>query len=75
VCSEERRKHLLAGTGVDYAEGIKITDPRRMAVYCAKYGTAGVRSIRTDCPTNGWTATSSARSAGATTTRTATSGP
>ncbi len=44
MCSEERRKHLLAGTGVDYAEGIKITDPRRMAVYCAKYGTAGVRA-------------------------------
>jgi hypothetical protein len=26
---------------VDYAEGIKLTDPRRMAVYFAKYGIAG----------------------------------
>ena len=25
---EERRKHRAAGTGVDYAEGIKLTDPR-----------------------------------------------
>ena len=38
---EQRRKHRAAGTGVDYAEGIRLTDPRRMAVYFAKYGTAG----------------------------------
>ncbi|MCF7552261.1 hypothetical protein [Pseudonocardia sp. WMMC193] len=37
---EERRKHLLAGTGVDYAQGLKLTDPRRMAIYFAKYGAA-----------------------------------
>ncbi len=37
---EQRRRHLLAGTGVDYAQGIKLTDPRRMAVYFAKYGAA-----------------------------------
>lgn len=37
---EERRNHLLAGTGVDYAQGLKLTDPRRMAVYFAKYGAA-----------------------------------
>jgi hypothetical protein len=35
---EEWRRHLGAGTGVDYAEGIRCTDPRRMAVYFAKYG-------------------------------------
>ncbi|MER5672792.1 hypothetical protein [Pseudonocardia alni] len=39
---EERRKHLLAGTGVDYAQGIKLTDPRRMAVYFVKYGAAAM---------------------------------
>ena len=38
---EQRRRHLLAGTGVDYAQGIRITDPRRMAIYFAKYGAAG----------------------------------
>jgi hypothetical protein len=37
---EQRRKHLLAGTGVDYAQGLKLTDPRRMSVYFAKYGSA-----------------------------------
>jgi hypothetical protein len=38
---EQRRRHRAAGTGVDYAEGIKLTDPRRIAVYFAKYGTGG----------------------------------
>ena len=37
---EQRRRHLAAGTGVDYAQGIKLVDPRRMAVYFAKYGAA-----------------------------------
>jgi hypothetical protein len=43
---EERRKHRAAGTGVDYAEGIRLTDPRRMAVYFAKYGTAGIKDYQ-----------------------------
>ena len=37
---EQRRRHVAAGTGVDYAQGIKLVDPRRMAVYFAKYGAA-----------------------------------
>lgn len=37
---EKRREHLLAGTGVDYTGGLTLTDPRRMAAYFAKYGTA-----------------------------------
>lgn len=51
---EQRRKHLLAGTGVDYAEGIKATDPRRMAVYFAKYGTAGSKDYQHRVPPE-WT--------------------
>ncbi|MGH3933770.1 MAG: hypothetical protein ACRDS1_02090, partial [Pseudonocardiaceae bacterium] len=47
---EEYRKHRLAGTGVDYAEGIKLTDPRRMAVYFAKYGTAGSKEYQHRVP-------------------------
>lgn len=31
----QRRRHLVAGTGADYAERIKLTDPRRMAIYFA----------------------------------------
>lgn len=35
---EEYRKHLLAGTGVDFAQGLRSTDPRRVAVYFTKHG-------------------------------------
>jgi len=37
---EQRRRHLIAGTGVDYAQGVKLIDPRRMSIYFAKYGAA-----------------------------------
>jgi hypothetical protein len=47
---EQRRKHRAAGTGVDYAEGIRLTDPRRMAVYFAKYGTAGRKDYQHHVP-------------------------
>ncbi len=42
---EERRKHELAGTGVDYAEGIKLTDPWRIPVYFAKYGSVTTQAL------------------------------
>ncbi|WP_442859029.1 rolling circle replication-associated protein [Arthrobacter sp. CAN_A212] len=38
---EQYRRHLLAGTGVDYAEGLKAMDPQRLAVYFSKHGSAG----------------------------------
>jgi len=47
---EQRRRHRAAGTGVDYAEGIKLTDPRRMAVYFAKYGTGGRKDYQHRVP-------------------------
>ena len=47
---EERRKHEAAGTGVDYAEGIKLTDPRRMAVYFAKYGSGSAKDYQHRVP-------------------------
>jgi hypothetical protein len=50
---DQRRKHRAAGTGVDYAEGIRLTDPRRMAVYFAKYGTDGHRITSTMYPVSG----------------------
>lgn len=34
----ERERHRLAGTGVDYAEGFKASDPKRVAVYFTKHG-------------------------------------
>ncbi|MFC7650299.1 hypothetical protein ACFQX6_65755 [Streptosporangium lutulentum] len=34
----ERARHQLAGTGIDYAEGLKARDPKRVAVYFTKHG-------------------------------------
>ena len=34
----EREKHRRAGTGVDFAEGMRARDPRRVAVYFSKHG-------------------------------------
>lgn len=38
---EHYRRHLLAGTGVDYREGHRAADPKRLAVYFAKHGGSG----------------------------------
>lgn len=48
--AEQRRRNLVAGTGVDYAEGIRATDPRRMAVYFSKYNTAGAKEYQHRVP-------------------------
>jgi hypothetical protein len=34
----ERARHVLAGTGVDWREGLRASDPRRVAVYFLKHG-------------------------------------
>ena len=36
---EQKRRHLLAGTAVDYREGLRCTDPQRVAIYFTKHGT------------------------------------
>lgn len=35
---EQRRRHERAGTGIDYAEGLRARDPRRVAAYFTKHG-------------------------------------
>jgi hypothetical protein len=35
---EERAKHLLAGTSLDFAEGMRSSDPKRLAIYFGKHG-------------------------------------
>ena len=35
---------------MDYAEGVKLTDPRRMAVYVTKYGAAGGKDYQHQAP-------------------------
>jgi len=47
---QQFRNHLLSGTGVDYAQGIALTDPRRMAVYFTKYGQGGRKEYQNQVP-------------------------
>lgn len=43
---EERRRHRLAGTGVDYAEGLRASDPKRVAVYFTKHGSFSAKEYQ-----------------------------
>lgn len=36
----ERARHLLAGTAVDFATGLRSADPKRLAIYFAKHSAA-----------------------------------
>lgn len=36
--SEEYAKHVAAGTGIDWNDGLRSTDPKRVAVYFTKHG-------------------------------------
>jgi hypothetical protein len=47
----ERAKHRAAGTGIDYREGLKARDPKRLAVYFSKHGgAAGGKEYQHDVP-------------------------
>jgi len=41
---EERRRHRLAGTGVDFAEGVRSSDPKRLAVYFTRHTAKGSKN-------------------------------
>jgi hypothetical protein len=41
---EDRAKHERAGTAVDFAEGAKYTDPKRLAVYFTRHTAKGSKS-------------------------------
>ena len=47
---EQRRRHQLAGTGVDYATGLRSRDPRRIAVYFSKHGLFAAKSYQNEVP-------------------------
>lgn len=49
VCCE-RHRHLRAGTGIDYAEGARCRDPRRLGVYFAKHGAFEAKEYQNDAP-------------------------
>lgn len=47
---EQYRRHVLAGTGVDYAEGLKAKDPKRVAVYFLKHGQFRAKEYQHEVP-------------------------
>jgi hypothetical protein len=47
---EQRRRHQLAGTALDYREGLRATDPRRVAVYFCKHGQMAAKEYQHDVP-------------------------
>jgi hypothetical protein len=47
---EQYRRHQLAGTGVDYAEGLRARDPKRIAVYFTKHGTYAAKEYQNQVP-------------------------
>lgn len=47
---EERAKHERAGTGVDYAEGLRAKDPRRVSVYFLKHGMFSAKDYQNEVP-------------------------
>lgn len=47
---EEKARHLRAGTGVDFAEGLRAKDPKRVAVYFLKHNVAGDKEYQHNVP-------------------------
>jgi len=47
---EQRRRHQLAGTAVDFREGERMRDPRRLAVYFTKHGSYGAKEYQNQVP-------------------------
>ncbi len=47
---EHRRRHKLAGTALDYREGLRATDPRRVAAYFCKHGMLAGKEYQHDVP-------------------------
>jgi hypothetical protein len=47
---EQRRRHQLAGTALDYAGGLRATDPRRVAAYFTKHGLMAAKEYQHDVP-------------------------
>lgn len=51
---EQRKRHLNAGTRIDFAEGMRAADPRRVVTYFAKHGNAKAKEYQHLVPT-AWT--------------------
>lgn len=46
-------RHLQAGTAVDYSDGLRASDPVRLAVYFSKHGLFSEKGYQ-DCPPKDW---------------------
>lgn len=46
----ERGRHVVAGTGVDFREGARAVDPRRLALYFAKHGGYSAKEYQNEGP-------------------------
>lgn len=47
---EQYRRHLVAGTGLDWNEGLRSTDPKRVAVYFTKHGAFAAKEYQHNVP-------------------------
>jgi hypothetical protein len=47
---EQKRRHRLAGTAVDFREGERMRDPRRLAVYFTKHGSFRAKEYQHQVP-------------------------
>jgi hypothetical protein len=47
---EQRRRHTLAGTGVDFAKGLSASDPKRVSVYFTKHGAFRAKEYQNSVP-------------------------
>lgn len=47
---EQRRRHEKAGTGVDFKEGARMRDPRRLAIYFTKHGSFSAKEYQHQVP-------------------------
>lgn len=52
---DQYRSHLLAGTAIDWTEGLRATDPKRVAVYFTKHGAASAKEYQ-HCVPEPWQA-------------------
>lgn len=50
---EEFAKHRAAGTGIDWNEGLRSTDPKRVAVYFTKHGSFAAKEYQ-HCVPEAW---------------------
>jgi hypothetical protein len=46
----ERERHERAGTAVDYAEGLRCADPKRLAIYFSKHGSWSSKDYQNTVP-------------------------